>query len=133
VVREGHVPVLRLSFDDPADYELRFLQLGGRGIRSLARVDRGFLVLARPEHDRPDDNVIYFWNGLDHITLDGGSPGRVEQLTRIDAPRGGTPEAICVAAKHDTSYEILVLYDGIPQGHPLRMRIPHPGQVQSAR
>ena len=44
------VPVLRFRFDDPeGSYGLRYVNLGGRGIRDIARVKDGFLLLAGPE------------------------------------------------------------------------------------
>jgi hypothetical protein len=124
VLREGYVPVMVMRFDDPGDYELRFLQLHGAGVRSLARVGDGFLVLAAPEREAGAASVIFHWNGLDQVPGSGGQQGKLERLLELTAPRGGTPEGLAVIAEKDDFYEVIVVHDGIPNGHPLRLRVP---------
>jgi len=124
VLREGHVPVMLLRFDEPDDYSLRFLQLHGAGVRSLARVGDGFLVLAAPDRGAADASSIYLWNGLDQVPGGGKRRGRLERLLELTAVRGGTPEGLTVVAEEDEYYEVIVVHDGIPGGHPLRMRLP---------
>jgi hypothetical protein len=126
VLREGHVPVMLVRFDEPDDYALRFLQLHGAGVRSLARVGDGFLVLAAPERGAATASVIYHWNGLDEVPGSGKTQGRLKRLLELDAVRGGTPEGLTVVAEEDDYYEVIVVHDGIPGGHPLRMRLPRP-------
>jgi hypothetical protein len=124
VLREGHVPVMLLRFDEPDDYSLRFLQLHGDGVRSLARVDDGFLVLAAPERRAEGSSAIYLWNGLDQVPGAGKQQGRLERLLELAPVRGGVPEGLTVVTEEDDYYEVIVLHDGIPGGHPLRMRLP---------
>jgi len=126
VLREGYVPVMVMRFDDPHDYELRFLQLHGAGVRSLARVDDGFLVLAAPERGAGEASAIFHWNGLDQVPGGGSRRGRLERLLDLTAVRGGTPEGLTVVAEEDDYYEVIVVHDGIPNGHPLRLRVPRP-------
>jgi hypothetical protein len=56
----------------------------------------------------------------------GERQGRVELLLELVAPRGGTPEGLTVVAERNDHYEVIVVHDGIPGGHPLRLRIPRP-------
>lgn len=126
VLREGYVPVMRLRFDDPDDHELRFLHLDGAGVRSLARVADGFLVLASHERGTETASTIYHWNGLDQVPGNGKQQGRVERLLELDAPQGGTPEGLTIVAERDDYYEVIVVHDGIPGGHPMRLRVRRP-------
>jgi hypothetical protein len=132
VLREGHVPVLRLARDDLDRYELLFVRLDGAGIRSLLRVADGFLLLARREHGEAATG-LYFWNGLDQVTGDRRSPGRVERIGTVAAPPGGTPEGLALLSEDESSWELLVIHDGIAGGHPQRLRVPRPTGSQSAR
>lgn len=126
VLREGFVPVMALRFEEPDDYELTFVQLHGQGIRSLARVSDGFLLLARPEHDVDASSVLYFWNGLDQIPGAGRSRGRLERLLELPAPKGGTPEGLAVLSETESHYDVIAIHDGLPGGHPIRLRVPVP-------
>lgn len=126
VLREGYVPVMLTRFDAPDDYQLRFLRFRGAGIRSLARVGDGFLVLAAPERRAGRASAIYHWNGLDQVPGGGKQRGRLELLLELATVEGGTPEGLAVVAEHDDYYEVIVVHDGIPGGHPLRMRLPRP-------
>jgi hypothetical protein len=123
VLREGLVPVLRTGWGKSAASELLFLDLGGRGIRSLERVDGGFLVLARREHCDGDSEAIYFWDGGDGTPGTGARPGHLVRLLDLDPPPGATTEGMCVAAEHDDHWEVVVVHDGLSGGHPLRLRV----------
>src|SRR6266508_350209 len=48
VLRDGWVPILVTAWDDVDAAEVRYVQLDGRGIRDIAVVDDGFLILAGP-------------------------------------------------------------------------------------
>lgn len=126
VLREGYVPVMLMRFDKPEDHELRFVRLKGSGVRSLARVADGFLVLAAPERGAETQSAIYHWNGLDQVPGAGKRQGRVERLLELAPVRGGTPEGLTVVAEREDYYEVIVVHDGIPGGHPLRLRVPRP-------
>ena len=67
VLREGYVPVMVFSFDEPEKYALRYVQLGGRGIRSMARVEGGFLLLARSAQSGGRRYGVYLWDGSDQV------------------------------------------------------------------
>jgi hypothetical protein len=120
------VPVMVMRFDEPEQYELRFLQLRGAGVRSLARVGDGFLVLASPERQAKERSAIFHWNGLDQVPGRGSRGGRLERLLDLEPVRGGAPEGLTVVAEEADHYEVIVIHDGIPNGYPLRLRVPRP-------
>lgn len=131
VLREGYVPVMRLTYEAPERYELRFVQLQGRGIRSLVRVDDGFLILARRE--RGGESVVYHWNGLDMVPGNGVSRGRLQQLIELPRVDGGVPEGMTAVAMNERYYELIVIHDGLPGGHPIRLRLPRKATTHSSR
>ncbi len=65
VLRWNFVPVLVVNFEQLDNATMRYVQLDGRGIRDLARVPNGFLILAGPNGDEPLSYELYFWNGKD--------------------------------------------------------------------
>jgi hypothetical protein len=67
VLRGNYAPVMVLEFDSPEKYELRFVNLGGRGIRDIAAVKDGFLIIAGPVGEADETYELYYWNGKDCI------------------------------------------------------------------
>jgi Protein of unknown function (DUF3616) len=121
VLRENWVPVLKCRFGQPIDDpELRFVNLGGRGIRDLAPVETGLLILAGPVGDGDGTHHIYFWNSED--TLPGQSDTRTTEavLTPLaKLPKGsGKAEGIVLLKEKRSSYEVLIVFDGEPLGAP---------------
>jgi len=117
VLRGGFVPVMQLDFDAPEkSYRLLYLNLGGLGIRDMVSVADGFLLLAGPVAELPNAYRLYHWNGLD--TLPGSNNGALKLLTEIRPPAGGKAEAVAVERTTDSSYNIIILFDGIKGGAP---------------
>jgi len=121
VLRSGHVPVLVVPPEEPSRYELRFLDLGGLGVRDLLRVEEGFLVLAGGEGRSPRFE-LHVWDGRDCV------PGRGARSCRafvgeVPAPPGGKAEGLALVGVATDAYELLVLYDGPPGGAPRRLRV----------
>ena len=69
VLRENYVPIMVIDDweNKNLDYELRFVQLDGNGIRDITKVDDGFLIIAGPVGDGKTPYELYFWNGVDGI------------------------------------------------------------------
>ena len=129
VLRGNWTPVVRCRFGEPvADPEVLYLPLGGRGVRDLARVRDGFLVLAGPVGDGPGSFQVYHWDGLDCLpgTRETGRPGRVNLLGEVSPDGGPKAEALAVLAETDAGYEVLVVFDGEPNGGPTRYRVTRP-------
>lgn len=124
VFRFGLTPVLVLPPDDPSAARLRYVTLDGRGIRDLARVRDGFLVLAGPVGDSALSSALYFWDGKTCL------PGRRESgdpelcttafLGVIPTLEDAQAEALLPVQETVDSYEFLVLYDGADEGRPTR-------------
>lgn len=95
-----------------------------RGVRDLAAVAGGFLVLAGPALPEGDDAegeaTVFFWPGP------GGGGGAVP-LRRVGLERKGVkPEALLVLGEDAASYRVLVIHDGAEGGAPTEHRIAKP-------
>ena len=122
VLRDGFVPVLQLKFDQPEKhYRLYWLNLGGLGIRDMTAVGDGFLILAGPVAEVPNDYRLYHWNGNDSLA----DHKNLKQLLQINPSEGGSkPEAVAIELETEHHYRILLLHDGIKGGSPKRYTIP---------
>lgn len=120
VLRSGHVPVLLLTFDDPQSYELRLVDLGGRGIRDMQRVEGGFLLLAGG--DGPA--TIFFWDGNDQVPGKDRPAAQAIPLGEVSAPEGARPEGLAVVRESPASYEAIVVHDGSPTATLIRISKP---------
>jgi Protein of unknown function (DUF3616) len=132
VLRNGFVPVLRLRFDEQHDNEILYVNLHGRGIRDLVKVQDGFLIAAGPVGDSPLSYQLYYWNGAD--TLPGarqvGDPprGATTLLGRIPTSAGGEAEGIALLGELADHYEVLIAYDGVDRGGIQVLRAPRAGR-----
>jgi hypothetical protein len=123
VLREGFVPVMVLAYDEPARYELRFVQLAGRGIRAMAPVSDGFLLLAGFERSRGRPDALFHWDGEDQIPGSDVPAAHVRVLAEWPAETGGDAEGLAVLSESDEEYSIIVVHDVVPGGAPVRARI----------
>jgi hypothetical protein len=131
VFQHGFVPVLTCSFASPVTAaEALYLNLGGRGIRDLERVDGGFLVLAGPVSDVPASFQLYFWDGADCLPgLRDRGEGRLLLLGEVPTPEGAKAEGLAVERESDGHYTVLVLFDGLKEGGAARFRVRKPDHV----
>lgn len=128
VLRENFTPILKLRFGAPAtDAELLFVDLKGLGVRDLARVPGGFLILAGPVGDGPGSYPLYFWDGRDCLPgkRASGQAGTLKPLGKIPA-HDAKPEGIAVLKETGTGYECVVVYDGLKKGGATRFRVARP-------
>ncbi len=88
----------------------------GMGVRDLATVEGGFLVLSGPEMNEPGEAQLFFWDGQ------STSPKQLGRLGGL--PDHAKPEAVLVLAEDTEAYRLLVLSDGIPGGAPTEYRVP---------
>jgi len=126
VLRGGWVPVLSVAWDDPGGTgRMKYLQLDGRGIRDIAAVEGGFLVLAGPVGDSDQPFRIYFWDGADQ--LPGGENGPRPQLLGEFTDLGkAKPEGLAVLQARGKTYDLLVVSDGLPKGGATRWTLTRP-------
>ncbi|GAA0566216.1 hypothetical protein GCM10009416_00200 [Craurococcus roseus] len=93
-----------------------------RGIRDLAPVAGGFLVLAGPALPEGDEAeggaVVFFWPG----------PGsQAVPLRPVGLERAGVkPEALLVLGEDAASYRALVIHDGVEGGAPTEYKVGKP-------
>ena len=136
VLRENYVPVMVIEdFEKKSDYELRFVNLGGNGIRDITKVKDGFLIIAGPVGDGFGRYQLYFWNGVD--CLPGkNSPhnAKIEQIEeKIPFPEGfkdAKVEGITVLEENSSDYIVIIVYDGVPNGGPILFKVPKPKQLE---
>ncbi len=128
VLRLGHVPILKFSFDSPADVELLYVNLDGLGVRDMARVDDGFLIVAGPVGDVPHRYRLYHWDGRDCLPgTDRDTPqGLTTLLGTIPTAIGLEAEGIAVMEENDDAYKVLIVYDSAPGGNPTLFRVAKP-------
>ena len=98
--------------DDPDQARAR------QGVRDLAAVADGLLVLSGPEDDEPGQAAIHHFDPKTQaITLLG---------TLAGLPKKAKPEALLVLSEDAPDYQVLVLSDGVPNGSPLEYKVPKP-------
>ncbi|MCB0128631.1 MAG: DUF3616 domain-containing protein, partial [Caldilineaceae bacterium] len=107
-------------------HELLYVELGGYGIRAMASVRDGFLIVAGPVGDGPGGYPVYYWDGHDVIPgRERDAPiGQVIKLADLPAPAEGKAEGISVLQETGTHYECIVVYDGVTKGSAQRLPIP---------
>lgn len=129
VFRENWTPIVSVDFDEPNELELFLVPLGGLGIRDLARVDSGFLILAGPVGDGPGRAQLSWWNGEDCMPDKGKEKGKVILLGEIEpSVPDAKAEGLAVMEKNGSRFDVLVLYDSAPNGAPEVFRIDVPQQ-----
>jgi hypothetical protein len=126
VLRGGFVPVMALRFEDPSSYDLFFVHLDGRGIRSLEAVREGFLLVASYERPRPDAAELFLWDGEDQVPGRDAPPRRPRKVADWPLPAGASLEAIAVVAESEEQYELLLVHDNVAGGAPARLRVAGP-------
>ena len=118
VLREGYVPILVMSFQNPDEYELIFVNLHGLGIRDITRASDRFLILAGPVNDFAGDFKIFEWDGKDGIPGKDVQVTEVKELATVDHPAKEKAEGLAVLQETDDKYRLLILFDGIEGGAP---------------
>ena len=117
VFRENYVPVMKLKFDDAEDtYDLLYIKLGGRGIRDMASVSDGFLILAGPIGGGPASYQLYHWDGNDVIPGKNRKAvdiGKIRLLGEIRPPQDGKAEGVVVIQEEESLYQLIIAYDGV--------------------
>lgn len=132
VLRGGYVPIVivDLERDDGglkvAGDDIRFVHLGGRGVRDLARLPGSdaaprFLILAGPMGDGPGSYQLYEWDGK-HAVPGRDKPHAHEHAVvqcEIPPPEGepgAKAEGIALLEARPDTLEFLVVYDSAAQG-----------------
>lgn len=140
VLRGGYVPVPVISLTPdksesklrPKLKEMKFVHLDGLGIRDIARPRGGsdFFILAGPVGDGPGGYRLYRWDGEDCVPGKDKPKARahVQFLCGIPPPRRFSDsekaqvkaEGLAIVNPSLEALEIVVVYDGAPNGMPTR-------------
>jgi hypothetical protein len=118
VLRSNYVPVFTCEFERVEEGRLLFVNLGGFGVRGMAAVKDGFLIVGGPVGDASQPHKIFFWNGFDCLPGDSGTKekGIIEVLCEIPFEDHGKPEGFVITKEDDSHYEFLIAFDGIKNG-----------------
>lgn len=127
VLRDNFVPVMSFEFDRPKGYRLVFVCLEGHGIRDLAALDSGFLLIAGPVNDAPGPFRLWWWDGQDQIPGKGRDPSPAVMLGEISTPGGAKAEGLTLLSQQGRRAEILVLYETSTATQAVRMTVELPG------
>lgn len=122
VLRENWVPVMVTAFDEPTENaNLRFVNLGGLGIRDIVAVEKElFLLIAGPMGNGLGDYHLYAWNGLDCVPGKNGAKGTIRHIGKIPAGKGAKAEGLAILNdKTDALLQLLVVFDGPKNGNPI--------------
>jgi hypothetical protein len=137
VLRGNFTPVLRCRFGSPiSEAEVRFVNLGGRGVRDLAAAEDGLLILAGPVGDGPGSFQLYLWDGRDQVPgMDAptspGDPG-LELIGDLPMPPGSNAaspakaEGLALVEETNKHWELMLVFDGLKDGHATRYRVKKP-------
>lgn len=123
VLRDNYVPIIVVEFGRQS-YDLRFVRMGGRGVRDIARVDDGFLILAGAVGDGDANFPIYWWDGRDCLPGIGSPGGRTDKLGDVDEKKGEKPEGLAILETTPEHWKVLIVSDGGAQ--PQHLIVPRP-------
>jgi hypothetical protein len=87
------------------------------GIRDLAAVDDGLLVLSGPMREEKKPFAVWLWNEREGARLLGVIP-------RHHIPKSAKAETLLVLATEPRAYRVLVMFDGVENGGPMSFRLP---------
>ncbi len=131
-LRDNYIPVMvlqpkkgkeenfkkKFSEKDVAQ-EVRYVNLDGLGIRGMATVEKGFLILGGPVGDEPLPYHVFFWDGENMV------PGKNEReamqshiktLCKIPVPKNIKAEGITLLKEEPGIYLFMIVYDGAEHG-----------------
>lgn len=124
---DGRATILIASaafpLSDPQTFRSCRLPLGDLGVRDLAAVNGGLLILAGPEmrsngKEAPPPGRIYFWDGATQPVELGILP--------LSPDFADGPEALAVLSSSPAQFEALVMSDGPTGGEPAIYKLDRP-------
>jgi len=125
VFRDNYVPVLKFKFDQhEKSADLLFVQLDGGGIRGMASVQDGFLLVSGPVGDAAGPYQVYHWNGLDMVPGKDrdDTEGYIKKLGDLDVSKGKAEGILALqvvrGADDDCQFKFMIIFDGIINGGP---------------
>jgi hypothetical protein len=108
VLDQGLAIILVAERKPKAKPELRYVDLGGLGIRDIAAVgEEGFLLIAGPVGRGGGRFVLYSWNGKDGFPGASDKPPVIPLCTLDNGAEG-----VAIRARIEGGYEMVVVFDG---------------------
>lgn len=125
VLRENWVPVLVTEFQDPEkEAEIRYVNLGGLGIRDMVSAGDQIFLIGGPVGDGPGGYHLFSWNGKDCIPGKKGAKGEVLHIGEIPTKDGSKAEGVAVLPDDKRGQrQLLVVYDGPERGAPILLKL----------
>jgi hypothetical protein len=127
VLEDGHAPILSVALDSlfgsgAPNKHLYRLRLGdGQGVRDLAPLGEGFLILAGPAADGPGRYAVHWWDG------DSEKVRFLRDLSDVVGDdRERKPEALLFLDQGPSGLRVLILSDGKKEGAPVAVTMPAP-------
>jgi hypothetical protein len=127
VLRGNFVPVMHLPFDHPKRYRLSLVRLEGQGIRDLvALAGGGYLLLSGPVNDAPGPFRLWWWDGQDQVSGKDREIVPTLPLGEISTPGGAKAEGLALAAEHEDSADVIVVYETATSAKAVGMQVALP-------
>jgi hypothetical protein len=123
VLRENYVPVMTLEFERPKGYELSFVRLDGQGIRDLAALEHGFLILSGPANDTPGPFCLWWWDGTDQVPGKGRRVRDATMLGTVSTPGGAWADGLTVVQQTDRHADVVLVYETNTAAQVVGMRV----------
>jgi hypothetical protein len=128
ILRGGYALVMDTKFAASSAATLRYLKLGGDGVRDACKIEAGqYLLLTGPSGELPRPYSFSLWNGLDVIEgEDGPGEGELTELGSLKLPAEFDdlkPEGVALFNREGSRVEVVVTFDGIDGGSPIRCEI----------
>ena len=127
VLDDGSAPILSVALNSlfgsgAPNAHVHRLRLGdGQGVRDLASLGDGFLVLSGPSADGPGRYAVYWWDG------DSEKVRLLRDLSDIVGDdRERKPEALLFLDQGPSGLRVLILSDGKKEGTPVAVTMPAP-------
>ena len=102
-----------------AALELRYVNLDGLGIRGMAAVEKGFLILGGPVGDEPLPYHVFFWDGENTVPGKNQRDAKqkhIKTLCKIPVPANAKAEGITLLKEAQGSFLFMIIYDGVEHG-----------------
>ena len=122
-VQDGSTYIVSVAVDalfgtSPAETKLFPVKLGkGAGIRDMAKVEGGVLLLSGPEEEKAGHAAVFLWDGRSDTAQ---ALGELD----LDGSKDAKPEALPVLGEDSDDYRVLVLSDNVKDGEPREYRLP---------
>jgi hypothetical protein len=123
VLRDNYVPVMELVFDKPKAYNILLVRLDGQGIRDMAALDQGLLILSGPVNDAPGPFRLWWWDGADQVPGKGREIQPTRLLGAVSTHGGARANGLALLGEQHGLAEILLLYETSTATQAVRMQV----------